>query len=78
MTNEQYLIAKGWKRSGSFPGDNADQWYDVFDLKYKDIFDIIGKRIPLRVETAVQIQLNRDAEIRDFVDLHRPKLLESK
>ena len=73
MTNEQYLLVRGWKRSGSFAGDGGDQWYDAFDVKFTTILELINKRDPLHIETAIEIQLNRDAEIRDFIDLWRPK-----
>jgi len=77
MTNEQYLFFRGWQKlNGSFI-DSDDKWYDPFDIKY-DSFGVPHKNSVSSINDAVKIQLDRDAQIRDFVDLHRPKLLESK
>ena len=70
MTREEYLIERGWRRSGGFPGDGKDQWYDMKGAKlepgnhaYKDA---------VIVEVAHAIQLDRDATLRDYVNAHRP------
>ena len=77
MTNEQYLIFRGWQKlQGSFI-DSDDIWYDPYDIKY-DFFGVSHKNSVSSVNDAVKIQLDRDAEIRDFIDLHRPKLSELK
>ncbi len=83
MTNEQYLLIKGWKLvKGSFIGSDDkrysnDKWYDPFGIEY-DYYGVLQKNSVSSINEAVKIQLDRDAEIRDFVDLHRPKSSELK
>lgn len=70
MTNAQYLLARGWRRSGAFPG-GGDQWYDVLGRQIRDDLDLLKCSV-FREHEAVEIQLNRDAELRDFVNERRP------
>ena len=68
MTREGYLIERGWRRCGGFPGDGKDQWYDMKGAQmgpgdHKDA---------VTVEVAHTIQLDRDATVRDYVNAHRP------
>lgn len=72
MTNEQYLIFRGWKKlQGSFI-DSDDKWYDPFGIEY-DYYGVLQKNSVSSINEAVKIQLDRDAQIRDFIDLWRPK-----
>jgi hypothetical protein len=59
-----YLLARGWRRRGSFPGGD-DQWYDTFDCKVPN-----G---PYTAELAEEVQLARDVELRDYVEARRPR-----
>jgi len=36
-----------------------------------------NKRDPIRLDQAIEIQLNRDTKVRDFIDLRRPKEIKS-
>jgi len=68
-----YLTARGWKRCGAFPGSGADRWYDTFGRGSIDVFRLQGVVEPVHADRAHEIQLNRDAELRDHVDAMRPR-----
>lgn len=71
MTRAEYLTERGWRRSGAFPGNGADQWYDAKGGKVNDMSPE-DKANPMRVEVAHAIQLDRDATLRDYVNQYRP------
>jgi hypothetical protein len=70
MTRDDYLLARGWRRSGAFPG-GGDQWYDPLGKKRRDTFGVLPADA-VTADDAERIQLDRDAAARDYVDARRP------
>lgn len=72
LNKKEYLYKRGWCTDRDLVYSNRDivendlRWYKI------------GGHQNLDLDAAVNLQLAEDAEIRDFVDSHRPKLSESK
>ena len=64
MTKEEYLLARGWRCVES---DRGDRWIDPIPHPRGYA---VARHFP--TDTAEQIQLDRDAACRDYVNARRP------
>ena len=64
INEEEYLYRRGWSKA--YIGPFKNKW---FKENSHGNFDL---------ESAISLQLNQDAELRDFIDHHRPKVSSEK